>query len=99
MRMQRNQSASQLAAQKKAQAENRWGYRLIIRPIHSEPQNLYIGDQNRAHREAVYKQLGGELSCHRLELSLNQLACMASQFTRELANLERFSWATRDSAE
>ena len=77
--------------QSKKVTDHRWGYKIFIRPIFGEPQNTIIQDI-KGHKEAVYAQLGGELNCHKLELALNQLVCMASQFSRELANLDRFHW-------
>jgi hypothetical protein len=52
----------------------------------------------KEQREAVYAQLGGEPpNCQRLEVILNQLVCLACQFSRELANLERFTQPTADN--
>lgn len=73
------------------QSEARWGFRVVVRPIYSEPQNIVLSGQVRsAQRKSIYLRLGGEESCHEAEVLLNSLVCLASQFSKEMANIDGF---------
>jgi len=64
---------------------------VIIRPIYSEPQNILLNNNFKTQqRKSVYQQLGGEDNCHSAEVTLNGLVCLASQFAKDLANVESF---------
>jgi hypothetical protein len=67
------------AGSRNPQGEARWGFRVIVRPVYSEPQNIVLSGQVRAaQRKAIYQQLGGERACHEAEVMLNSLVCLAS---------------------
>jgi hypothetical protein len=79
------------SGQRNPQSEARWGFRVVARPIYSEPQHIVLSGQVRsAQRKAIYQQLGGEPACHEVEVMLNSLVCLASQFSKELANIDGF---------
>lgn len=52
---------------------------------------MLSGPVRSAQRKLVYSQLGGESSCHRVEVMLNSLVCLASQFAKDMANVESFT--------
>ena len=51
---------------------------------------MLTGPVRSAQRRSIYAQLGGEQNCHEVEVMLNSLVCLASQFSKEMANIESF---------
>lgn len=51
---------------------------------------MLTGPVRSAQRRSIYAQLGGEQNCHEAEVMLNSLVCLASQFSKEMANIESF---------
>ena len=79
------------AGSRNPHSEARWGFRVAVRPIYSEPQNIVLSGQVRAtQRRQIYQQLGGEQACHEAEVMLNSLVCLASQLSQELASIDGF---------
>jgi hypothetical protein len=76
-------------ANKDAKDEVRWGYKILVRPIFSEPQNIILNGLSK-QRHQVYKKLGGEESTHKIEQMLNQLVCLTSQLTKEMISVDNF---------